>query len=205
MESSRKASRGRVIVYAAIGIGAFAIIAIILFSEFSIDRLPETASSPSGPGLAPTRTTIVPPTVVLINDTARYEGDLLGYTISRRFQSFQELPDISIGNITAISTDNVVSVDQRSQIQYAIEGNLPSESQFNSLSVTAYTEDGMPVGILDILSSNLTETQVHSFSVNKLEPERQYILLSTATWLDYQDSPAITGYVYYGHRINIEA
>ncbi len=201
MESSKKASR--VIIYAAIGIGAFVIVAVILFSGFSIDRLPERAFTPSGPGLAPTRTTVVPPEVVLINNSARYEGDLLGYTVSRRFQSFQELPDISVGNITAISTDNIVSVDQRSQIQYAIEGDMPSGSQFDSLSVVAYTEDGMPVGILDLLSNNSIGTQVHSFSVDELEPGRQYILLSTATWLDYRDSPAITGYVYYGHRINV--
>jgi hypothetical protein len=71
--------------------------------------------------------------------------------------------------------------------------------------VTAYTEEGRPVAVLDMLSGgNSTEDpRVLSFSVNKLQPGMQYILLSTATWLDYQNSPAITGYVYYIHRISI--
>ncbi|HEX6280830.1 MAG TPA: hypothetical protein VFZ67_01245 [Nitrososphaera sp.] len=196
MKSSKKAPRG--IVYAAIGIGAFAIIAIILFSGFSLGPLTETPSNPLGPGEGA-------PKIVLINDGIKYEGQLYGYTFSQRFESFEELPDINAADITAISTDNIVSVDRGSQIQYTIEGNPPSESQFDSLSVTAYTEDGMPVGILDLLSNNSIESPALSFSVNELEPRRQYILLSTATWLDYQDAPAITGYVYYGHRINIEA
>ena len=115
----------------------------------------------------------------------------------------QELPDISTRNITAISRDNIVSVDQGSQIQLAVEGNPPRESQFDSISVTAYTEDGRAVAVL---SGNSTENPyVFSFSVNKLQPGMQYILLSTATWLDYPDSSAITGYMYYIHRISIEA
>ena len=198
MESSNKASRSKVIVFAAIGIGAFAIIAILLFSGFSRGPLTDTASNPFGPG--------EPPEIVLINDGVRYQGQLYGYTFSQRFESFQELPDINTANITGISTDNIVSVDQGSQIQFAVEGNPPSESQFDSLSVTAYTEDGRPVAVLDMLSDNSTEDSlpVLSFSVNKLQPGMQYILLSTATWLDYPDSSAITGYVYYIHRISIE-
>ncbi len=191
-------SRTRLLIYTAIGIGAFAVIAIILFSGFSVGTLTETASNPFGP--------TEPPEIVLINEGVRYEGQLLGYAFSQRFESFQELPDIDIRNITAISTDNIVSVDQGSQIQFAIEGNPPSESQFDSLSVTAYTEDGRPVAVLDMLSGNSTENPpVLSFSVNKLQPGMQYILLSTTTWLDPQDSSAITGYAYYVHRISIEA
>ena len=198
MESSKKGSRSRLFVYTAIGIGAFAVIAIILFSGFSVGTLTETASNPFGPG--------TPPEIVLINDGIRYQGQLYGYAFSQRFESFQELPDISTRNITAISTGNIVSVDQGSQIQFVVEGNPPSESQFDSLSVTAYTEDGRPVAVLDMLSGNSTEDPpVLSFSVNKLQPGMQYILLSTATWLDYPDSSAITGYAYYIHRISIEA
>lgn len=198
MESPKKGSHSRVVIYAGIGIGAFAVIAIILFSGFSIGPLTDRASNPFGTG--------EPPEIILINDGARYEGQLYGYTFSQRFESFQELPDINAINITAISTDNIVSVDQGSQIQFAVEGNPPSESQFDSLSVTAYTEDGRPVAVLDMLTVNSTENPpVLSFSVNKLQPGMQYILLSTATWLDYSDSSAITGYVYYTHRISIEA
>jgi hypothetical protein len=97
-----------------------------------------------------------------------------------------------------------VSVYQGSQIEYTIEGSPPSESNFDSLSVTAYTEDGRPVGVLDTLTPNSTETTVYSYAVTNLQPGAQYILISTATWLDPQDTPSITGYVYYGHKINLE-
>jgi hypothetical protein len=199
MESSKKKpSRSKVIVFAAIGIGAFAVIAIILFSGFSIGTLTETDSNPFGPA--------EPPKIILINNGSRYEGQLYGYTFSQTFESFEELPDINTRNITAVSIDNIVSVDQGSQIQFTLEGNPPIESQFDSMSVTAYTEDGTPVVILDMLGGNSTENPpILSFSVNKLQPGMQYILLSTATWLDYPDSSAITGYVYYIHRISIEA
>lgn len=196
--SKKKPSRSKVIVFAAIGIGAFAIIAIILFSGFSIGSLTNTGSNPFGPP--------EPPKIVLINNGSRYEGQLYGYTFSQRFESFEELPDINNRNITAVSTDNMVSVDQGSQIQFTLEGNPPIESQFDSMSVTAYTEDGAPVAVLDMLGGNSTENPpILSFSVNKLQPGMQYILLSTATWLDYPNSSAITGYVYHIHRISIEA
>ncbi len=196
--SKKKSSRSKVIVFAAIGIGAFAIIAIILFSGFSIGSLTNTGSNPFGPP--------EPPKIVLINNGSRYDGQLYGYTFSQRFESFEELPDINNRNITAVSTDNMVLVDQGSQIQFTLEGNQPIESQFDSMSVTAYTEDGAPVTVLDMLGGNSTENPpILSFSVNKLQPGMQYILLSTATWLDYPNSSAITGYVYYIHRISIEA
>lgn len=199
MKSSKKASRSKLILFAAIGIGAFAIIAIILFSGFSRGSLTDTGSNPFGPP--------EPPEIILINNGSQYEGRLIGYTFSQRFESFQELPDIDTRNITAISTDNIVSVDRESQIQFALEGNTPSESQFDSMSVTAYTEDGRPVAVLDMLTAgNSTQNPpVLSFSVNKLQPGMQYILLSAATWLDYPDSRAITGYMYYIHRISVEA
>lgn len=200
MESPKKGSRGRLFIYAAIGIAAFAVIAIVLFSGFSIGTLTGTDSNPFGPA--------EPPEIILINEGVRHEGQLIGYTFSQRFESFQELPDIDIRNITAISTDtNIVSVNVGSQIQFAVEGNPPSEAQLDSLSVTAYTEEGKPVAVLDMLrGDNSTENSpILSFSVNKLQPGMQYILLSTATWLDYPDSSAITGYVYYIHRISVEA
>ena len=196
MASSKKRVRTRVVVYAAIGIAAFALIAIILFSGFSTGTLTQTASNSFGPA--------EPPKIILINDGVRYEGRLIGYTFSQRFESFQELPDIDIRNITAISTDNnIISVDRGSQIQFAVEGNPPIEAQLDSLSVTAYTEEGRPVAVLDMLtgSNSIENPPIFSFSVNKLQPGMQYILLSAATWLDPQDSPAITGYAYYGHRI----
>jgi hypothetical protein len=199
MKSSKKASQSKVIMFTAIGIGAFAIIAIVLFSGFSMGTLTDTASNPSGP--------TKPPGIVLINDGVRHEGQVYGYTFSQRFESLQELPDVNTRNITAISTDNIVSVDHGSQIQFAVEGNPPSGAPFDSLSVTAYTEDGRPVAVLDILSvGNSTENPpILSFSVSKLQPGIEYILLSTATWLDHQNTSAITGYVYYIHRIIIEA
>ena len=199
MESPKKGSRSRVVIYAAIGIGVFAVIATILFSGFSIGTLTETGSNPFGPG--------EPPQIVMINNGVRYDGALYGYTYSKTSESFLELPDINTAEITAISTNNTLSVDPGSQIQFALEGNPPSESQFDSLSVTAYTEDGIPVAVLDFVSSESTESSVYSYSysLNKLQPGNQYILLSTATWVDPENTQAITGYVYYVHRISIEA
>ena len=203
MESSRKKrSQSKAIAFASIGIGAVAIIAIILFSGFSIGTLTDTGSNPFGPP--------EPPEIVLINDDGiRYEGQLIGYTFRQRFESFQELPDIDIRNITAISTENIVPVDRGSQIQFAVEGSTSSEAQLDSLSVTAYTEEGRPVAVLDMLSGDGNSTEnpspIFSSSVNKLQPGMEYILLSAVTWLDYQNNPAITGYGYYIHRISIEA
>ena len=204
MKSSKKLSQSKVIVFAAVGIGAFAIIAIILFSGFSIGTLTDRGSNPFGPG-EPT------PRIILINNNGtRYEGQLYGYTFSQRFESFEELPEINTSNITTISTDSIIPVNRGSQIQFAVEGNPPRESQFDSLSVTAYTEDGRPVAILDLLSNNNSSegmdsaSPLLSFSTNRLQPGMEYILLSTATWLDYSDSSAITGYMYYIHRISIK-
>jgi hypothetical protein len=64
-----------------------------------------------------------------------------------------------------------VSVDQTSQIEFNLEGNRPSESQFDSLSVTAYTKDGRPVGVLDALSPDSTETITHSYTLTTCNPE----------------------------------
>ncbi|MDQ4066800.1 MAG: hypothetical protein M3114_04360 [Thermoproteota archaeon] len=197
MESPKKGSRGRLFIYAAIGIAAFAVIAIILFSGFSIGTLTDTDSNPFGPA--------EPPEIILINNGSRYEGQLYGYTFSQTFESFEELPDITNRDITAVSTDNIVSVDQGSQIQFAVEGNPPRESQFDSMSVTAYTEDGIPVAVLDEVSPGTTVSEVQSYSLDDLQPGMRYILLSTATWVDPQDTWAITGYVYFIHRISVEA
>jgi hypothetical protein len=191
------------LVYAAIGIGFLVLVTIISFPWFSAGILTEIASTRFGPGLSPTN--IDAPEIVLINEGVRYEGQLYGSSFSRLFESFRKLPDIRSGNITAVPTDNIVPVDQASQIQFAIEGNPRIEAQFDSISVTAYTENGKPVALLDPVTTNSTESTVQSFSLNKLQPGNQYILLSSATWLDYPDSEAITGYVYYVHRISIEA
>lgn len=206
MEGSKKGSYSKLLICAAVGIGSLAFVTIIIFSGFSEATLTEATSNRFGPGLSPTN--IAPPKIVLINDGVKYEGQLVGSTFSRLFESFRKLPDVRTGNITTVSTDNIVSVDQGSQIQFTIEGNPRIEAQFDSISVTAYTEDGRPVAVLDMVTGdNSTEDRppVLSFSVNKLQPGIQYILLSTATWLDSTDSEAITGYVYYVHRINIVA
>ena len=55
MKTPNRPSGGKVILYTAIGIGAFAIIAVILFSGFSLGTLNETPSNPFGPGEGPPR------------------------------------------------------------------------------------------------------------------------------------------------------
>ncbi|MDQ4101817.1 MAG: hypothetical protein M3115_06485 [Thermoproteota archaeon] len=196
MENPKKGSRNRVAIFAAIGIGAFAIFAIILFSGFSIGTLTETTPTPFGEG--------GPPEIVLINNGTTYEGAQYGYTFSETTESFLELPDINTAEITAVPTDNIVSVEPGSQIQFAVEGSPPRQLQPDSFSVTAYTEDGIPVAVLDNISPGLTVSEVQSYSLDNLQPGVRYILLSTATWVDPQDSRALAGYVYYIHRISLD-
>ena len=197
MGSSKKASKSKVVLFAAIGIGAFAIIAIILFSGFSIGTLT---------GMSPTPFDAEgPPEIVMINNGSRYEGQLYGYTFSETTESFLELPDINNVQLTATSTDNIVSVEAGSQIQFVVEGSPPRQLQPDSLSVSAYTEDGTPVAVLDDVSPETTVTEAQSYSLDNLQPGQRYILLSTATWVDLQDNRALAGYVYYVHRTSLDA
>ena len=197
MGSSKKASKSKVVLFAAIGIGAFAIIAIILFSGFSIGTLT---------GMSPTPFDAEgPPEIVMINNGSRYEGQLYGYTFSETTESFLELPDINNVQLTATSTDNIVSVEAGSQIQFVVEGSPPRQLQPDSLSVSAYTEDGTPVAVLDDVSPETTVTEAQSYSLDNLQPGQRYTLLSTATWVDLQDNRALAGYVYYVHRISLDA
>ncbi len=197
MESPKKGSSGRLFIYAAIGIAAFAVIAIIFFSGFSIGTLTGTTPTPFGAE--------GPPEIVLINNGTQYEGVQYGYTFSETSESFLELPDINTAEITAIPTDNIVSVEPGSQIQFAVEGSPPRQLQPDSFSVTAYTEDGIPIAVLDDISPEATVSEVQSYSLDNLQPGERYILLSTATWVDPQDNRALAGYVYYIHKIDIEA
>ncbi|MDP9016027.1 MAG: hypothetical protein M3M87_04645 [Thermoproteota archaeon] len=197
MERSNKGSRNRVVIYAGIGIAAFVVIAVILFSGFSIGTLTGTTPTPFGAE--------GPPAIILINNGTRYEGKQYGYTFSETTESFLELPDINTAQITSIPTDNVVSVEPGSQIEFAVEGSPPRQLQPDSLSVSAYTEDGIPVAVLDNVTPEATVSEVQSYSLDNLEPGRRYILLSTATWVDPQDTRALAGYVYYVHRISLDA
>ena len=197
MEKSNKGSRNRAILYAGIGIAAFVVIAIILFSGFSIGTLTGTTPTPFGAA--------GPPEIILINNGTRYQGEQYGYTFSETTESFLELPDINSAQITAIPTDNVVSVEPGSQIEIVVEGSPPRQLQPDSLSVSAYTEDGIPVAVLDTVSPEATVTEVQSYSLDNLDPGNRYILLSTATWVDPQDSRALAGYAYYVHRISLDA
>ena len=197
MESSSKGSRNKAVIYAAIGMAVFAVIAIILFSGFSVGTLTGTAPSPFG--------TRGPPEITMINNGTRYEGEQYGYTFSETTESFLEVPNINSMQLTAISTDNIVSVEPGSQIQLMVEGSPPRHLQPDTLSVSAYTEDGMPVAVLDNVSPGTTVTEIQSYSLDNLQPGNRYILLSTATWVDPQDSRALAGYVYYIHRISLDA
>ena len=106
-------------VFVAIGIVSLLFVTIILFSGFSSGTLTQTTSNRFGLGLSPTN--IVTPEIVLINGGVRHEGQLFGSTFSRLFESFRKLPDIRTGNITDVPTENIVSVDQASQIIFEIE------------------------------------------------------------------------------------
>lgn len=157
MESSNKGPRGRVVIYAAIGIAAFAILVAILISGFSIGTLTgTTTTTPFGAA--------GPPEIIMINNSTRYEGEQYGYTFSETSESFLELPEINSVQLTTISVDNIVSVEPGSQIEFVIEGSPPRQLQPDTLSVSVYTEDGTPVAVLDNVSPEPSVTEVQSYS-----------------------------------------
>ena len=91
-----------------------------------------------------------------------------------------------------------VNVSRGSSISFEIEGNPSSEARLDSLEVTAYTEDGNPVTVLNVID----EPPKNEYKIDALD-NGEYILISTATWLPEENSEEINGYTIYGHRIRV--
>ena len=126
-----------------------------------------------------------------------YRGELRGYAYDRQ-ETISELPDVNHVNITEVSAE-VVNVTQGSEIKFVVRGNPEPEVQHNSLAVSAFTEDGEPVTILDPKTP-----QNDTYTINRLEAGQEYVLSSVATWApETPPENEINGYVVYGYRINV--
>lgn len=180
----------RSIVFVAIAIAVVAILMAVLFSGFSTGSIGTTLSNPFGPGEGL-------PVITMTIQEREYEGELLGYVWGER-TSFSELPEVNRENLTSVSFENTANVRQGSEIRFSVSGNPPPESPLDSLSVTVFTEDGEPVTVLDAQDGRMNNT----YSTGGLEAA-EYILVSTATWYPDERREIVTGYVAYGHRINI--
>jgi hypothetical protein len=178
------------LVFVGIAIAVGAILITIFFSGFSIGTIGTTTSNPFGPGEGP-------PKIIMTYQENEYEGQLLGYVWGER-RSFTELPEINIENVTSVSEQNIINIEKGSRVSFNIAGNRPPESPYDALSVTAYTETGTPISVLDANGSPRNNT----YSTSALEAD-QYVLVSIATWYPDEREEIITGYVAYGHRINI--
>lgn len=173
---------GVFLVAAAVAI----IVAVIVFSGFSFN---DPADNPFGPGEGP-------PVITMIYAGDEHEGQLLGYTYSSQ-ETISDLPDLNLANITEVP-GNTVNVTSGSPIGFDIEGNPSPEARFDSLEVTAYTEQGEPVTVL----AAVDDPPKHNYTIDVLN-QGEYVLVSTATWLPEESGEAISGYAIYGHRIQV--
>jgi hypothetical protein len=180
---------GAIALILGLGVGVALIAAVILYSGPSIGITDNEANNPFGPGEGP-------PIITMIHDGEEYNGQLLGYTYSNQ-QTISELPDLNLANITEVP-GQIVDVTKGSSIAFEIEGNPSPEARFDSLEVTAYTNEGKPVTLLDAID----EPPRNNYTIDSLDAG-EYILLSTATWLPEEGGEAISGYTIYGHRIQV--
>ena len=164
------------------------IVAIIVFSGFSFS---DPADNPFGPGEGP-------PVITMIYDGEEHQGQLLGYTYSSQ-ETISELPDLNLANITEVPGEPV-NVTRGTPVGFEIEGNPSPEARFDSLEVTAYTEQGDPITVL----AAIDEPPKDNYTIDTLDAG-EYVLISTATWLPEQSGEAVSGYAIYGHRIQVNA
>jgi hypothetical protein len=162
------------------------------------------SSSPEPtPGAIPSVDSEVPRAAMVYNGTG-YGGKLLGYSYGQS-QSLSDIPKIDIRSIASIASDedfDEARVQQGSQIAFAVSSaTSPSGEPPDSLSVTAYTEEGDPAAVLDAREGSPSD---NTYTLDLL-PGR-YVLITTATWLAGDDDDDgtdndVSGYAAYGHRI----
>ena len=190
MEGAKSRKNRGIVFVAAVAVAAAAIAAFVIYSGFAVGST-DTASNPFGPGEGP------PQIIMLTGGDARREGQLIGYAYDS-IETISELPDINVSNLTTyVGSSDAVTVERSSRVEFQVVGNRPPEVPFESLSVTAYTKDGAPAGLLDANDG----PPINSYTVN-LE-EGTYILMAVATWLPEEGGEDISGYVMYGYKIQV--
>ena len=190
-KSTDDVSRHKRIIFVAIAIAGVAVFMAVVYSGFSTGSIGTIPSNPFGAGEGP-------PEISMVHQGTEYDGELLGYVWGEQ-TSLAELPQVSRENVTAVSQQNVVEVQKGSELRFDIVGNRPPESPSDSLAVTAFTQAGEPVAVLDANASPGNNT----YSTGSLEAGNQYVLISTATWQADEQQQVVTGYVVYGHRVSI--
>jgi hypothetical protein len=183
--------RRRSIAFVAIAIAVVAVFVAVLYSGFSTGSVGTTGSNPFGPGEGP-------PVIAMVHQGNEHMGELLGYVWGERM-SLADLPQVDRENVTSVSQENVVAIQEGSDVRFTVVGNRPPESPHDSLSVTTYTQAGEPVAVLDARGSLDDGT----YSTSGLEGGHQYVMISTATWYPDEREEVVTGYVVYGHRVNV--
>ena len=190
MEGAKSRKNRGIVFVAAVAVAATAVIvAVVIYSGFAVGST-DTASNPFGPGEGP-------PKIIMTSGDARREGQLIGYAYDS-IETISELPDINVSNLTTyVESSDAVTVERGSRVEFQVDGNRPPEASFESLSVTAYTKDGAPAGLLDAND----EPPINTYTVN-LE-EGTYILMAVATWLPEEGGEDISGYVMYGYKVQV--
>ena len=138
-----------------------------------------------------TSNTTLPPRIVMVYDGIQHRGVLVSYKY-RHGYTFGQL-DIPAEKVTALLPSDVVNIKKGSIVRFFAKGD-PAILPSNSLSISAYTNQGKAVGVL-----NTTKAASSTFSLNL--QEGKYILLAVATWLP--GSEDVTGYAIFSYMVNV--
>ena len=171
-------------IVTAVGIGAIAVIAVILVLSYS----PLEA-------LSPALFDRYSPRIELMSEGERYQGQHLGSTFG--IEPLPDLQDPSLLNVTSVSTDEIV-LQSGSTADFEIRESPEPLGEPESLSVTAFTGTGSPVKVLSVHEDSLAG----EFALDL--QQGRYILIATATWTAELPEETVNGYVVYGYRVAIE-
>jgi hypothetical protein len=133
----------------------------------------------------------LPPRIVMVYEGIQHRGVLVSYKY-RHGYTFGQL-DIPAEKVTALLPSDVVNIKKGSIVRFFAKGD-PAILPSNSLSISAYTNQGKAVGVL-----NTTKAASSTFPLNL--QEGKYILLSVATWLP--GSEDVTGYAMFSYMVNV--
>jgi hypothetical protein len=142
-----------------------------------------------------------PPEIVIINNNTQYMGELRNY-IWRAGDVNDNIPVIQAPraslNASLFSYSGAtISIDNGSEVTFAVKENPAPEAQPDAISVNAYTLAGQPVKVLSV-----SENKRDTFRIDL--PNGEYILMAIATWLpDPNRYLNVEGYVKYVFKVNV--
>ena len=136
---------------------------------------------------------VLPPEMYMIYNDGVYLGEL-SQSKYREGETFGDL-DILPESISSDLPAETIEITNGTCAQFIVRGT-PSTLPPNSLDISAYSVDGISVGVL-----NATEDNTSAFKIDL--PGGSYILLATATWIPSSEDEYVTGYVIYKFLTNI--